>query len=249
MDLKHLLTSMTNTNYSRFILPLALGIILPFFTMGCGPSYGGKYGRNDSSKELEVNASHIMLVYTGLSQAGKIKSVTSDDKNTYIRGDLQWEERFDSKTAKHIHDFSIVISKATGVLTFSGTVGNSSKQTIFHSRRNPTLEDVVIGQNISFMLSPVGKKFEAGMAIIKKIEAEEREKIKVEEERLAEERREKEQKLYTTNEYVIKPGDTGTKLARVAGITKDHLEAANPGVDFMKLRVGQVIKLPHRNSP
>jgi LysM repeat protein len=45
-------------------------------------------------------------------------------------------------------------------------------------------------------------------------------------------------------EYVVKSGDTGARIARDAGIGLGDLMAANPGLDWNRLRVGQVIKLP-----
>jgi LysM repeat protein len=45
-------------------------------------------------------------------------------------------------------------------------------------------------------------------------------------------------------EYIVKSGDTGARIARDAGIALGDLMAANPGVDWNRLRVGQVIKLP-----
>ena len=43
-------------------------------------------------------------------------------------------------------------------------------------------------------------------------------------------------------EYVVKPGDTGIKIAKDTGVTLAELEAANPGIDWKKLRVGQKLK-------
>lgn len=43
-------------------------------------------------------------------------------------------------------------------------------------------------------------------------------------------------------EYVVKPGDTGTKIAKATGVSLADLEAANPGIDWRRLRVGQKIK-------
>lgn len=45
-------------------------------------------------------------------------------------------------------------------------------------------------------------------------------------------------------DYVVKAGDTGARIARDAGIGLGDLMAANPGLDWNRLRVGQVIKLP-----
>jgi LysM repeat protein len=44
------------------------------------------------------------------------------------------------------------------------------------------------------------------------------------------------------DEYVVKAGDTGTKIAHETGVTLSALEAANPGIDWKKLKVGQSIK-------
>ncbi|HTX67302.1 MAG TPA: LysM domain-containing protein [Opitutaceae bacterium] len=43
-------------------------------------------------------------------------------------------------------------------------------------------------------------------------------------------------------EYVVKPGDTGMKISKATGVSLQSLEAANPGVNWSKLRIGQVIK-------
>ena len=43
-------------------------------------------------------------------------------------------------------------------------------------------------------------------------------------------------------EYVVKPGDTGTKIAKATGVSLSELEALNPGIDWRRLRVGQTIK-------
>ena len=43
-------------------------------------------------------------------------------------------------------------------------------------------------------------------------------------------------------EYVVQPGDTFTKIAKETGVSVQDLEAANPGVDSKKLKVGQVLK-------
>ncbi len=44
------------------------------------------------------------------------------------------------------------------------------------------------------------------------------------------------------DEYVVKPGDTGTKISKATGVSVANLEAANPGINWHKLRVGQKIK-------
>ncbi len=43
-------------------------------------------------------------------------------------------------------------------------------------------------------------------------------------------------------EYVVKPGDTGMKISRATGVSLSQLEAANPGINWRRLHVGQVIK-------
>lgn len=47
-------------------------------------------------------------------------------------------------------------------------------------------------------------------------------------------------------EYIVKSGDTGSKIARDAGVTLAQLLAANPGVNWNRLTVGQVVKIPGR---
>lgn len=48
------------------------------------------------------------------------------------------------------------------------------------------------------------------------------------------------------DEYVIKAGDTFSKIARALGTTLADIQAVNPGVDSGKLKVGQKIKLPKK---
>ena len=48
------------------------------------------------------------------------------------------------------------------------------------------------------------------------------------------------------DEYVIKGGDTGAKVARAQGIALADLMAVNPNVNWSGLRVGQKIKLPKK---
>ena len=43
-------------------------------------------------------------------------------------------------------------------------------------------------------------------------------------------------------QYVVKPGDTGTKISKAVGVSVAELEAVNPGIDWRRLRVGQTIK-------
>ncbi len=45
-------------------------------------------------------------------------------------------------------------------------------------------------------------------------------------------------------EYVIKPGDTGVKIARENGVSLANLQTVNPGVNWNHLKIGQKIKLP-----
>ena len=45
-------------------------------------------------------------------------------------------------------------------------------------------------------------------------------------------------------EYVVKSGDTGTRIATSAGISLQALMAANPDVNWNRLHVGQKIKVP-----
>ena len=46
------------------------------------------------------------------------------------------------------------------------------------------------------------------------------------------------------NEYVVKAGDGGAKIAKANGVALADLQAVNPGVDWTKLKVGQKVKLP-----
>jgi LysM repeat protein len=48
-------------------------------------------------------------------------------------------------------------------------------------------------------------------------------------------------------EYVVQSGDSGATIARAAGIGLRDLMEANTEVDWNRLRVGQVIKLPRRD--
>jgi LysM repeat protein len=43
-------------------------------------------------------------------------------------------------------------------------------------------------------------------------------------------------------EYIVKPGDTGTKIAKATGVSLEALEAANPGIDWRRLHIGQTVK-------
>ncbi len=46
------------------------------------------------------------------------------------------------------------------------------------------------------------------------------------------------------DEYIVKSGDTGTKIATATGASIKALEAVNPSVDWTKLKIGQKLKLP-----
>jgi LysM repeat protein len=48
------------------------------------------------------------------------------------------------------------------------------------------------------------------------------------------------------DEYVIKGGDTGAKIARAQGVSLADLMSVNPGVSWTSLKVGQKIKLPKK---
>jgi LysM repeat protein len=48
------------------------------------------------------------------------------------------------------------------------------------------------------------------------------------------------------DEYIIKSGDTGAKIARERGVSLTDLQAVNPGVNWTRLAVGQKIKLPKK---
>jgi LysM repeat protein len=47
-------------------------------------------------------------------------------------------------------------------------------------------------------------------------------------------------------EYVVKGGDTGSKIARAQGVSLGDLMSVNPDVNWTKLHVGQKIKLPKK---
>jgi LysM repeat protein len=48
------------------------------------------------------------------------------------------------------------------------------------------------------------------------------------------------------DEYIIKSGDTGAKIAREKGFALGDLQTVNPGVNWSRLAVGQKIKLPKK---
>jgi LysM repeat protein len=47
-------------------------------------------------------------------------------------------------------------------------------------------------------------------------------------------------------EYIVKPGDTGVKIAHAIGCTLTDLEAVNPGVSWTHLKVGEKLKAPEK---
>jgi LysM repeat protein len=47
-------------------------------------------------------------------------------------------------------------------------------------------------------------------------------------------------------EYIVKPGDTGAKIARANGVGLSDLESVNPGVSWTHLKVGETLKLPEK---
>ncbi|MEX2045284.1 MAG: LysM domain-containing protein [Opitutus sp.] len=49
-----------------------------------------------------------------------------------------------------------------------------------------------------------------------------------------------------SDEYIVKSGDTGMKIAGSHGISVGDLQAVNPGVSWTGLRVGQKLKLPKK---
>lgn len=48
------------------------------------------------------------------------------------------------------------------------------------------------------------------------------------------------------DEYIVKSGDTGVKIARAKGVSVGDLQSVNPGVNWNHLSVGQKIKLPKK---
>lgn len=47
-------------------------------------------------------------------------------------------------------------------------------------------------------------------------------------------------------EYIVKPGDSGTKIAVANGVSLGDLQSVNPGVNWNGLKVGQKLKLPKK---
>ncbi|MFZ9682232.1 MAG: LysM peptidoglycan-binding domain-containing protein [Cephaloticoccus sp.] len=48
------------------------------------------------------------------------------------------------------------------------------------------------------------------------------------------------------DEYIVKSGDTGAKIARAKGVSLQDLLSVNPGVNWNRLDVGQKLKLPKK---
>jgi LysM repeat protein len=46
------------------------------------------------------------------------------------------------------------------------------------------------------------------------------------------------------DEYIVKSGDSGAKIARANGVSLADLKSVNPDVNWSKLSVGQKVKLP-----
>jgi LysM repeat protein len=49
-------------------------------------------------------------------------------------------------------------------------------------------------------------------------------------------------------EYIVKPGDTGVKIAHANGCSLTDLESVNPGVTWTHLKVGEKLKLPEKKK-
>jgi LysM repeat protein len=47
-------------------------------------------------------------------------------------------------------------------------------------------------------------------------------------------------------EYIVKPGDSGAKIARANGVSLSDLESVNPGVNWTHLKIGDKLKLPEK---
>lgn len=45
-------------------------------------------------------------------------------------------------------------------------------------------------------------------------------------------------------EYIVKAGDTCSKIAKANGVSPADVQAVNPGVNWSKLKVGEKLKLP-----
>ena len=49
-------------------------------------------------------------------------------------------------------------------------------------------------------------------------------------------------------EYIVKPGDTGVRIAHTNGCSLTDLESVNPGVTWNHLKVGEKLKLPEKKT-
>jgi LysM repeat protein len=47
-------------------------------------------------------------------------------------------------------------------------------------------------------------------------------------------------------EYIVKAGDSGSKIARANGCSLSDLESVNPGVSWTHLKIGDKLKLPEK---
>ena len=48
------------------------------------------------------------------------------------------------------------------------------------------------------------------------------------------------------DEYIVKVGDLGMKIATAQGVSWNDLQAVNPGVSWNRLAIGQTLKLPKK---
>jgi LysM repeat protein len=48
------------------------------------------------------------------------------------------------------------------------------------------------------------------------------------------------------DEYIVKSGDSGMKIARANGVSIADLQAVNPGINWNRLKVGDKLKLPKK---
>jgi uncharacterized protein YgiM (DUF1202 family) len=55
--------------------------------------------------------------------------------------------------------------------------------------------------------------------------------------------------LNNTGTYVIKSGDTFTKIGKTLGFSVSQIQKLNPGVQPTKMKIGQIIKIPSTTAP
>ncbi|MEH7012365.1 SH3 domain-containing protein [Neobacillus niacini] len=55
--------------------------------------------------------------------------------------------------------------------------------------------------------------------------------------------------LNNTGTYVIKSGDTFTKISKTLGLSVSQIQKLNPGVEPTKMKIGQTIKIPSTTAP